>query len=116
MAKKSEPKPETNTEQTTKKESQLKNLPPWDIDPETFQGEEDAKLAQERMNKWLEEFQKDLSQLLEKNGISVFTLDFLHKGSKTPILLTRGNSYVVAKLAKHAAIETKTRVEQELSL
>jgi len=116
MAKKSEPKPEPTQEPTQEKESQLKNLPPWDIDPETFKGEEDAKLAQEQMNKWLEEFQKDLSQLLEKNGISVFTLDFLHKGSRTPILLTRGNSYVVAKLSKHAAIETKARVEHELSL
>jgi hypothetical protein len=98
------------------KVSQLESLPPWELNTDAIKDEESAKKAEECMHKWLEELQKSLHELFSKNGIDTFELDFIHKGTKTPILLTKGNSYIVAKLALHAATETKKRVEEELRM
>ncbi len=98
------------------KSSQLENLPPWDLNTDAIKDEKEAKEAEELMTKWLDGLQKDLAELFSKNGIDTFELDFIHKGTKTPILLTKGNSYVIAKLALHAANETRKRVENELKL
>ena len=115
MAKKS-PKSPTNHSNEPEKQSQLKSLPPWELNTDNIKDEESAKKAEAQMNEWLEKLQKDLHELFTKNGIETFELDFIHIGTKTPILLTKGHNYIVAKLALHAATETKKRVEEELTI
>jgi hypothetical protein len=93
-----------------------KDLQPWNISLRDIQDPKLRAEAQKRLNTWLDELQKLIYELLQKNGITTFQISFSHSGTKTPILLHHGHTYNCAKLAQVAALTLKERVLEELNL
>jgi hypothetical protein len=91
------------------------NLRPPEIDFEKITDENEKKAAAMAIKEWLQEIQKEVSDILEKKGVHVFQLSVLHEGTKNPLVLWKGSIYGAAKIAKHAASALKSQVLEELS-
>ena len=72
--------------------------------------------AKQRLDEWIEKIQKDVSNVLEENGVTTYEICFYHKGTGTPIIAARGTTYGVAKLAVAAARSLKKQVDEELNI
>jgi len=91
------------------------NLKPQEIDFEKITDENEKKAAAIVIREWLQEVQKEVSDILEKHGVHVFQLSIIHEGTKNPLVLWRGGIYGAAQIAKHAASVLKSQVLEELS-
>lgn len=93
----------------------INDLHPSNIDPRSIIDPEEQKKAKQRLDTWVEDIQKKISDVLEENGVLVYEICFYHKGTGTPIVNARGTTYSVAKLAAAAARSLKKQVDEELA-
>ena len=116
------PKSQSKTEAVKKTQedqdaiSLLDNLHPSKINWGNISDDNQKKIAQEAIDKWIDTLHKDVSELLGKHGITKYQLSFLHEGSRSPMLIVRGNTYDAAKLAVVAARSLRDRVTDELAV
>ena len=68
------------------------------------------------MTKWTEDLKKDLSDLLAKNGVTVFELGFVHPGTKGTMLIANGGVFETAKVAVAVTRELRGRVAEQLAI
>ena len=92
------------------------NLKPWDIAITKTSDPKDIEAAKKILDAWLEDMQKDVSELFAKNGITIYQITILHPGTKSPMFMLSGSNYLTARLAVAAARELRGRVAEELSV
>lgn len=92
------------------------DLPPWQIDLSKITDENERNIAQETIDQWIQNLQKDVSDLFTKNGLRVYQISFLHEGTKTPILLSKGSNFLCCRLAAYGHKALKDQVDKELTL
>lgn len=109
----SEPDKPDNQDQP---EDLIEGLPPSEIDWRSCEDRQQRELLQKRIDTWMEETQKDVSELLEKKGIKEYQLSFLHKGTNSPMLMVRGGLFNTAKLAVSATNELRKQVAEQLQI
>ena len=92
------------------------NLKPWDIALTKDSNPKDIETAKKILDPWLENMQKDISEIFAKNGITIYQITILHPGTKSPMFMLSGSNFLTAKLAVAAARELRGRVAEELSV
>ena len=108
--------PESSTTPSTQVSSTKDNLPAWLINTDNIKDKEQQKEAETQIKAWVERIQKDVSEILEKNGVKTFQLTILHQGSGTPIPLGKGTNYNCGRLAVYACRMFKARIDQEFAI
>lgn len=96
------------------KASTPNGLHPWEIDLSKITDEKDLTEAKKVIREWLTTLQKDISDLLTKNGVKTFELCFWQSNIDSPILVSKGSNYACAKLAATASAQLKKRVLEEI--
>jgi DNA-binding transcriptional MerR regulator len=92
------------------------DLPAHAINLTEIKDKELIQQAEERLDEWLQEVHKKITELLKENGINSFTLSFLHEGMKSPVLLSSGSKYEAAKLSVAATNQLFRQLEQDLKV
>jgi hypothetical protein len=92
----------------------IKNLPPPSETDWRVEDKQHRETLQQHVDTWMEEIQKDISELLKERGIEKFQLSFIHKGTNSPMMMIRGGLFECAKLAVSAANELKKQVAEHL--
>lgn len=105
-----------STTQAALPQAPIDNLRPWEINFKDIKDEKTKQHVEIIMKKWMNNLQKDLDDLLSKNGITVFELGFIHTATKGTMLITNGELLAVTKAAKLAYIELRGRVAEQVSL
>lgn len=105
-----------NQEKDQDQQSQIKPLPPWGIDLESCKTDDEIKNGEKAFNSWLETISKEVHEILKKHDVNAYQISFKHPCIQIPIVLAKGHSYTVTKLAAHATMMLKERVDQELKI
>lgn len=72
--------------------------------------------AEQKVEAWLGDLQKEIAELLKKNGIRAYQMSFMHEGTRTPMLCVSGSTYGAAKLAVAAARTLRDQIEKDLTI
>lgn len=92
----------------------LDSLHPSRINLDDIKDKSEKEQAKEIINKWYDNFSKELHELFAKNHLDIYEICFYHPGAKAPMLICRGRTYHVARLASAAHHEMKGRLNEEL--
>jgi hypothetical protein len=92
------------------------SLPAWMINTDGIKNQAEQQAAEAQIKLWVGKIQKDVSEVLEKNGVKTFQLTILHQGSGTPIPLGRGTNCNCGRLAVYACRMFKARIDQEFAI
>ena len=91
-----------------------KGLPPWGVNIEDCKTEDEMKHAQEALNIWIDNINKEIHEVLKKHSINVYQLSFWPIGLRIPIILASGDAYYTARLAAHAQQALEERAVQNM--
>jgi hypothetical protein len=94
----------------------LDNLKPQHINWPKIEDNDIRNKAEKIIDEWLNTIHKDISELLEKHDLTVYQISFIHPGTKTPILLTRGDLLQTAILAATATRQLKTQIDERIQV
>ena len=106
----------TSSEPSSPVSATKESLPAWMINTDNIKDKAEQQAAEAQIRAWVEKIQKDVSEVLEKNGVKTFQLTILHQGSGTPIPLGKGTNYNCGRLAVYACRMFKMRIDQEFKI
>ena len=89
------------------KSSLIENLHPCEINIESYTDPEQKEIAEKKLDEWMDKLKKDISELLQKNGVNIYQMSFLHKGTQSAPLIKNGSNYITTKLALAAYRELR---------
>lgn len=114
MSKRSSGNSDSSKQRIDKSDSEhnFANEQPWNIDPSKITDQQQLKQAQDRIDEWVQQLQKDISELLEKNGIEKYNLGFNHPASGDLIMINRGSLLEAAVISKQVYVSMKTQIDK----
>lgn len=93
---------------------QSNTLHPSKIDLTKITDKDERKIAEKILSDWHDVVDQEVSELLQKHGVSVYVLSVRQDGMRTGMLFARGDLLNITKLSSQSSRYLKKQIDTEV--